>query len=151
MTHPSSSATTTIAIVGTEALSEDILARLLKSEDYHVRHLEAYPTDPMDERLDGVDVLLVVPGLKDGAREAFLEAVRSTQETAAIPVLPLSSALKLALLDELSAGASWSSLFEELTSQIGAALARAAAGAGALVVEGSGAEPPPAASQADAL
>jgi hypothetical protein len=48
--------------------------------------------------------------------------VRSTQESAAIPVLPLSSALKLALLDELSASASWSSLFEELVGQIGAAL-----------------------------
>lgn len=141
---------TTIAILGTNALAEDILARLLEREGYHVRHLEAYPTDPMDERLDGVDVLLVVPGLKDGAREAFLEAVRSTQESAAIPVLPLSSALKLALLDELSAGSSWRGLFEELVGQIGAALQRAAASAGALVVEGSGAEPPPAA-QADAL
>jgi hypothetical protein len=91
----------------------------------------------MDERLDGVDVLLVVPGLKNGAREAFLETMRSTQESATIPILPLSSALKLALLDELSAGASWSSLFEELVGQIGAALARAA-------------EPPPAL-QANAL
>ena len=150
MAHPRS-ATTTIAILGTDALAENILARLLEREGYHVRHLETYPTDPMDERLDGVDVLLVVPGLKDGAREAFLEAVRSTQESAAIPVLPLSSALKLALLAELSAGASWRSLFEELVGQIGGALQRAAASAGALVVEGSGAEPPPAASQADAL
>jgi hypothetical protein len=141
---------TTIAILGTNALAEDILARLLEREGYHVRHLEAYPTDPMDERLEGVDVLLLVPGLKDRAREAFLEAMRSTQETAAIPVLPLSCALKLALLDELSAGASWSGLFEELTSQIGDALASAAASVEALVVEGRGAEPPPAA-QADAL
>src|SRR3712207_1939723 len=147
---PLRSTTTTVAIVGTEGLAEDILARLLEREGYHVRHLEAYPTDPMDERLDGVDVLLLCPGLKDRAREAFLEAMRSTQETAAIPVLPLSSALKLALLDELSAGASWHTLFEELTSQIGAALASAAASVEALVVEGRGAEPPPV-PQADAL
>ena len=150
MTHPSSAASTVVAILGTEALTEDILARLLEREGYHVRHLEAYPTDPMDERLDGVDVLLVVPGLKDRAREAFLEAMRSTQESAAIPVLTLPDALKLALLDELSAGASWRSLFEELVGQIGAALQRAAASAGALVVDGSGAEPPPV-PQADAL
>jgi DNA-binding response OmpR family regulator len=136
MTHPHS-ATTTVAILGTDALAEDILARLLEREGYHVRHLEAYPTDPLDQRLDGVDLLLVVPRLKDGAREAFLEAMRSTQETATIPVLPLSSALKLALLDELSAGVSWSSLFEELVGHIGAALQRAA-------------EPPPAL-QANAL
>jgi DNA-binding response OmpR family regulator len=134
---------TTVAILGTDTLAEDILARLLEREGYHVRHLQAYPTDPMDERLEGVDVLLLVPGLKDGAREAFLVAVRSTQETAAIPVLPLSSALKLALLDELSAGASWRSLFEELTSHMGAALERAAASAEAFLVDGGepGAQP----------
>jgi hypothetical protein len=141
---------TTIAIVGTNALSEDILSRLLEREGYHVRHLEAYPAGPMNERLEDVDVLLVVPGLKDRAREAFLEAVRSTQETAAIPILPLSSALKLALLDELSAGASWGGLFEELVHEIKAALARAAASVEALVVDGRGAEPPPA-PQADAI
>jgi hypothetical protein len=147
VTHPRRATTTVVvAILGTEALSEDILARLLEGEGYHVRHLQAYPTDPMDERLDGVDVLLVVPGLKDGAREAFLEAVRSTPKAEAIPVLTLPATLKLALLDELSAGASWRGLFEELVGQIGAALARA----GAFVVEGRGAEPPPA-TQADAL
>ena len=150
MTHPRSSTTTVVvAILGTDALAEDILARLLEREGYHVRHLEAYPTDPMDQRLDGVDLLLLVPGgLKDRAREAFLEAVRSTQETAAIPVLPLSSALKLALLDELSAGSSWRSLFEELVGHIRATLERAATSASALVVEGPGGEPP--AAQADA-
>ncbi len=154
MTHPTSSATrtTTIAILGTEALSEDILSRLLEREGYSVRHLQAYPTDPMDQRLDGVDVLLVVPGLKDGAREALLEAVRSTQESAAIPVLPLSSALKLALLDELSAGTSWSGLFEELTSQIGDALKRATESAGTFVAECCcGAKHHPAPQAADVL
>jgi hypothetical protein len=145
---------TTIAILGTDALAEDILARLLEREGYHVRHLEAYPTDPMDQRLDGVDLLLLVPGLKNRARGAFLEAVRSTQESAAIPVLPLSSALKLALLDELSAGASWRGLFEELVGQIGAALKSAGASAGAFfLVEGRTTEPPPSppAPQAEAL
>jgi hypothetical protein len=58
MTHPSSAPTTVVvAILGTDALAEDILARLLEREGYTTRHLEAYPTDPMDERLDGVDVL----------------------------------------------------------------------------------------------
>ncbi len=83
-----------------------------------------------------MDILLQAPGLKDGTREAFLTAMRSTQQTAAMPVLPLSSALKLALLDELSASAPWRGLFEKLVSQIGAALARVA-------------EPPP--PQANAL
>ena len=146
----SRSTTNTVAILGADTLVEDILARLLKREGYHVRHLEAHPTGLVEDPLDGVDVLLVAPGLDDGVRETFLEAIRSTPKTAAIPVLPLSSALKLALLDELSAGISWRSLFEELMEQIGAVLPRAAASAGALVVEGRGAEPPPAA-QVNAL
>ncbi len=53
---------------------------------------------------------------------AFLGAMRSTPKTAAIPVLSLSAALKLALLDELSASLSWRSLFEELVREIRAAL-----------------------------
>ena len=140
---------TTIAVLGTDTLVEDILARLLEREGYDVRHLEPHHTGPVEGPLDGVDLLLLVPGLKDGAREAFLEAMRGAPKTATIPVLPLSSGLKMALLDELSASASWSSLFEELVGQIGDALTRAAEGARALVVEGCGAEPP-AAQAADA-
>jgi hypothetical protein len=59
-----------------------------------------------------------------------------------------SSDLKGALLDELSAGVPWRSLFEELVGQIGATLSRAAANAGALVAERCGAEPPAAPSAA---
>jgi uncharacterized protein with beta-barrel porin domain len=147
MTHPRSSATTAVvAILGTDALVENILARLLEREGYDVRVLGAYPTGLMDELLHGVDILLLAPGLKDGVREygvreAFLEAMRSTQESAAIPVLTLSSALKGALLDELSASASWRTLLEELVGQIEAALQRAAAStSSALGGEGRGGE-----------
>ena len=117
--------TTTVALLGTDALAEDILARLLEHEGYFVRHLEAHPTGHTDALHEGVDVLLLAPVLNTEVREGFLVAMRSTQETAAIPVLPLSSALKGALLDELSASASWRSLFEDLVGQIGAALERA--------------------------
>jgi hypothetical protein len=140
---------TTIAIVGTDALAEDILARLLQREGYDVRHLEAYPADLMDDLLDGVDILLLAPGLDAEVRETFLEAMSSAPKTAAIPVLTLTSALKLALLDELSASAPWRSLFEELMGQIGAALTRAAASVRARLVDGCR-EPAPA-PQADAL
>jgi hypothetical protein len=136
--------TTVVAILGTRTLSEDILARLLEHEGYSIRHLEAPPTNPVDDLLDGVDILLFTPELTDGVREAFLNAMRSTQESAAIPVLPFSSALKMALLDELSAGAPWRRHFEELLGHIGAALQGAAASAGVLVAEGCGAEPLPA-------
>jgi ABC-type antimicrobial peptide transport system permease subunit len=142
--------TTVVAILGADTLGEDILARLLREEGYATRLIVApHPTGLVDELLEGVDVVLLSPGLKDSVREAFLEAMRSTPNTAVMPVLTLPAALKLALLDELSASASWRSLFEELVGQIGAALARAATSAGALLVEGCGGGEP--AAQADAL
>ena len=125
---------TTVAILCTDVFSDDILARLLEREGYSVRrlcvrHLEAHPTGPVDALLEGADVLLLAPGLEDDAREAALGAVRSNPKTAAVPVLPVPAALQQALLDELSAGTSWRGLFEDLTSQIEVALARAAQGA----------------------
>jgi hypothetical protein len=127
---------TTIAILGADTLVEDSLARLLEREGYNTRILEPYRTDLTSEPLDGVDVVLLAPGLKDGTREAFLGAMRSTPKAAAIPVLSPSAALKQALLDELSASLSWRSLFEELVGQIGVALEGAAASARRLVVDG---------------
>ena len=75
--------------------------------------------------------------------KSAVKAMRSAPKTAAIPVLTLSAALKLALLDELSASAPWRSLFEELVGQIRVTLATAAARTAALVAECSGAEPSP--------
>ncbi len=112
---------TTIAILGPDTMVEAILARLLHKEGYATRILEANPTGAADELLDGVDALLLTPGLDAEMSGAFLETMRSTPKTAAIPVLPLSSALKLAMLDELSANAPWRSLFDELIAQIEAA------------------------------
>ena len=94
---------TTVAILGTDALSEDILVRLLGREGYSVRHLsvrhlEAHPEVLADVLPEGADILLLAPGLKDGAREAALGVVRSNLKTASMPVLPISSALKQALL-----------------------------------------------------
>ncbi len=152
MTHPRSGTTTLVAILGANSLVEGILARLLEEEGYYVRHLEAHPTRVVDEPLEGVDLLLLAPGLNAEVREGFLEATRSTQETATIPVLTFSDALKIALLDELSASASWRTLFEKLVGQIGAALQRAAESTKALVVEGAEPPPqPPATPQADAV
>ncbi len=129
--------TTTVAILGLNTMVEGILTRLLEEEGYSTRNLEAsYPTALMDELLEGVDVVLVAPGLKAEAREAFLEAMRGTPKTAAIPVLSLSSALKQALLDELSASLSWRSLLKELVNEVEAALARAAASPGVLPSDG---------------
>ena len=115
--------TTVVAIIGANTLSEDILGRLLEREGYSVRHLDALPTHPMDELLDGVDILLVAPGLKDGMRGAFLKAMRSTPNAQHIPVFSLSVTFKEALLDELAVSVSWHHQLEQLVRQIAAALA----------------------------
>jgi hypothetical protein len=138
MTHPSSTSTTVVAILGSDSLAEDILARLLRHEGYNTRIIDAYPTGLVDELLEGVGVLLLAPGLDAGLRRALVEAMKSNPKTAHIHTLSFSAALKLALVDELSAGASWRSLFEELISQIGAALERAAESTKAIVTDGGG-------------
>jgi hypothetical protein len=145
MPHPRS-ATTKVAILGTDTLAEGILVRLLQKEGYATTILEAHPAMAADGLLEGVDLLLLTPSLAPGLREAFLEDMRCNPKTAHIPTLSFSATLKLALVDEQAVSASWQSLFEELTSQIGATLTRAAASARALVVDCG--EP---AAQADAL
>jgi cellobiose-specific phosphotransferase system component IIB len=115
----------TIAILGTDTLAEGILARLLEREGYATTIIEAYPTGLVEELLDDVDILLVAPGLKDGVREGFLEAMRNAPKTA-IPVLPLSAALKQALLDEVSVSLCWRVLLKELVQELEYALARGA-------------------------
>ncbi len=127
---------TTVAILGSDTLAEDILARLLRHEGYNTRIIEAYPTGLVEELLEGVDVLLLAPGLNPDVRTAFLKAMRGNPQTAAMPVLPLCPTLRQALLDELSASTSWRSHFEQLIGQIRAALERAAASTRALVVDG---------------
>ena len=127
---------TTVAILGSDALAEGILARLLEREGYATRLLEAGPTVIVDDLLDGVDVLLLAPGVDGGLRQALVESMSSNPKTAHIQALSFSAALKQALLDELSASLSWRSLFDELIGQIGAALERAAASTRALVVDG---------------
>ena len=115
--------TTTIAIVGTDALAEDILARLLEREGYDTKVYEAHPTKLTEGALDGVDVVLFAPGLDSEVLfMASLEAMKSTPKTAATPVLSLSAALQQALLDELSTSLSWQDLFEELVCDIKAGL-----------------------------
>ena len=138
MTRPSSTSTT-VAILGTDTLAEGILARLLEREGYSTRLLEAsYPMRIVDELLDGVDLLLLTPGLSPDVRGAFLKDMSSSPKTAALPVLSFPAALNLALVDELAVSVSWRSLFEELGGQIKATLEKAAAGTGALLAVDGG-------------
>jgi hypothetical protein len=61
--------------------------------------------------------------------------MRSNPKAAHIPVLPLSDALNVALVDELAGTASWQSLFGELVGQIAGALETVALSAKALVAD----------------
>jgi hypothetical protein len=54
---------TTIAILGTDSLSERILALLLEDEGYDTRRIETERAGLADELLDGINVPLLAPGL----------------------------------------------------------------------------------------
>jgi hypothetical protein len=54
---------TTIAILGTDSPSERILALLLEDEGYDTRRIETERAGLADRILDGIDVLLLAPGL----------------------------------------------------------------------------------------
>ena len=137
MLHHQHQQLATVAVLSANTLVDRILARLLKDAGYNTKLLEAYPTGPTDELLDGVDVLLLSPYLDADLCEAFLDAMRSTPEAAhkRVPVLSLSVPLVMALLDELSVNVSWQSLFEGLVQELEAALAGAEASAEALPVD----------------
>ena len=140
MTQHHQQLTITVAIFGPDALFENILALLLEREGYGVRLLEAPSRGPRGalaaESLEGADVVLLSPGLKEGARAGFLEAMRSNPKMAAIPALSLSPTLKRALLDEVASSFSWQSLFKGLVQVIEAA-PRGAVGAGQTTTETS--------------
>ena len=127
---------TTVAILGANTLLDRILLRLLKEAGYDAKLLNASTAVPMDELLDGVDVLLLSPYLDADERRGLLNALRSTPEAAQrIPVLSLSVPLLMALQDELSVNVSWQSLFGALVQEIEANLGKAEVGAEALPVD----------------
>ena len=66
---------TTIAILGADTVVGRALGALLENSGYDTTPLDAYPTGVVDELLDGADLLLLVPRLDEGVREAFLGAM----------------------------------------------------------------------------
>jgi hypothetical protein len=85
----------TIAILGADTVVGRALCALLESSGYQTRPLDAYPTGVVDELLNGADLLLLVPRLDEGVREAFLGAMgKSTPHTAEMPVISLHTALE---------------------------------------------------------
>ena len=87
--------TTTIAILGADTVVGRALCALLEGSGYHTTPLDSYPTGVVDELLDGVDLLLLVPRLDEDVREAFLGAMgKSAPQRASMPVIVLHTALE---------------------------------------------------------
>ena len=85
----------TIAILGADTVVGRALCALLESSGYETRPLEAYPTGVVDELLDGADLLLLVPRLDEGVREAFLGAMGKREpQKAEMPVIVLHTAVE---------------------------------------------------------
>jgi hypothetical protein len=68
---------------------------LLEGSGYQTTLLDSYPTGIVDELLDGVDLLLLVPRLDEGVREAFVGAMgKSAPQRAEMPVIALTTAVE---------------------------------------------------------
>ena len=68
------------------------LCALLEGSGYDTTPLDSYPTGVVDELLDGTDLLLIVPRLDEGVREAFLGAMgKGAPQKGEMPVILLST------------------------------------------------------------
>ena len=82
----------TIAILGADTVVGRALCALLEGFGYHTRPLDAYPTGVVDELLEGAHLLLLVPRVDEGVREAFVGAMgKSTPQKADMPVVALTT------------------------------------------------------------
>ena len=131
MSHPPHNQPPTVAILGTNTVVNSALSLLLNGAGYDVRRVERDLPGLANGLLEGVDLLLLAPGLSHGPREGILSAVRDNPATAHTPVLTLSSALGEALGDESGQEVvAWPSPIEELARRIEAVLAPATSGEG---------------------
>jgi CheY-like chemotaxis protein len=97
--HPS----TTIAILDSNKVVSNALSLLLKGLGYDTKLIEGDPAGLADGLLDGVNILLLAPGLSTGVRDALLSVVRDNLKTAQMPVITLSATAGEALDDESGA------------------------------------------------
>ena len=116
---------TTVAILGTNTAVNSALSLLLKSAGYDIRRIERDLPGLANGLLEGVDLLLLAPGLSNAPREGILSVVRDNPTTAHTPVLTLSSSAIAggeALGHQSGPVVAWPSSIEELVRQIEAAL-----------------------------
>ena len=91
-----------VGILGDDPLTSRVLGLLLEGAGYEARVLEEEDVlERPSASLAGVDLVLCTPLLGERRRDELLGAVRGTPETAAVPVLRLSTGLN-AQPDELT-------------------------------------------------
>jgi hypothetical protein len=126
VSHHQQQPTTVVAVLGTNTVVNNALSLLLKSAGYDIRRIERDLPGLANGLLEGVDLLLLAPGISNGPREGILSVVRDNPTTAQMPVLTLSSAIGEALGDEGGqVVVAWPSSIVELVRQIEAVLAPA--------------------------
>ena len=120
-------AATTIAILGADAVVGGALGALLEGFGYQITPIDSHPTEAADGLLEGADLLLLVPRLDEGAREAFVGAIGERHPSRArTPVIALFTPLEEAP-SEGAICVPWPSAAKALIARIEAALAGAPA------------------------
>ena len=119
---------TTIAILGADTVVGHALGALLEGTGYGTTPLDAHPTGIVDELLDGSDLLLIVPRLDDGVRQAFLGAMgKSAPRRGAMPVISLSTTpTEESLSEGRVLNVPWPCTTDDLVGRIEAALVASA-------------------------
>jgi hypothetical protein len=114
----------TIAILGADTVVGRALCARLENSGYDTIAIDAYPTGVVDELIGGSDLLLIVPRLDEGVREAFLGAMgKSTPQNAGMPVIFLSTATtEESLSEERVLHVPWPCTVEDLVDRIEAAI-----------------------------
>jgi DNA-binding response OmpR family regulator len=90
---------TTIASLGTDTLVGKAISLLLQGDGYEIRMVDAARAGLPDDLMEGVDLLLIPPGLVHRRSEESLAALRGKRERIGMPVLSLT-AVKEGLLHE---------------------------------------------------
>jgi FixJ family two-component response regulator len=116
----------TVAILSDDTVVGSALRLLLEGVGYSTRILrERSATGSATgtrEQLEGVDLLLLAPSLREEDREGFLEALEAAPTTVDVPILTLSTAPQEELVGRTGT-VPWPIPFEDLCRAIEAALA----------------------------
>jgi sugar/nucleoside kinase (ribokinase family) len=119
--------TTTVAILGADTVVENALSLLLGGAGYSTKVLEdpsAFAANA-EEHLQGVDLLLLTPSLREETQEGFLKAIEAAPAASGVPVLTLSTAPQGEPNDPTAGVVPWPTPLENLRLAIEAALVSA--------------------------